>query len=181
MTNDYVAHREYFTWLCDLIDGSENYINLMTLLFQTDFVVLIPNDDNRASDGIELRHEFCSEEGQHALSQWFFDRPCTVLEMLIALCDRLELETIQSRWEKTPSEWFWILMDNLDFVDFDDISWDDVEYRESILNGLKIMLNRQYLPSGEGGLFPLNVPLRDQRRIELWYQMSAYVLENYPI
>jgi hypothetical protein len=34
---------------------------------------------------------------------------------------------------------------------------------------------RTYEPNGVGGFFPLENPNEDQREVELWYQMSAYV------
>ena len=58
---------------------------------------------------------FLEEVGQTGLIS-LPDGPCTVLEMLIALSYRLEFETAQSKWEKTVSEWFWILIDNLGLI-----------------------------------------------------------------
>jgi hypothetical protein len=40
-------------------------------------------------------------------------------------------------------------------------------------------LNRRlYTTSGYGGLFPLEEPKEDQRKVEIWYQMMAYLGEN---
>ena len=33
--------------------------------------------------------------------------------------------------------------------------------------------------NGTGGLFPLKRPRVNQRRVEVWYQMSEYLMENY--
>lgn len=171
----------YFKYLCDRVRTDKSYENLLDILFDTEFFGLIPNDDNRATDGMYLRDDYCNEEGQHALSLSEKNAPCSVLEMLMGLSLRLEIETIQSKWEKPPSEWFWILIDNLGLRDLDDDSWVSGESDKIVRTTLENWLNRRYLPSGEGGLFPLSVSLRDQRRIEIWYQMSAYVLENYPM
>ena len=46
---------------------------------------------------------------------------------------------------------------------------------------VECLLERRYLEDGDGGLFPLKCPRKDQRRVEIWYQMSAWVIENYPI
>jgi hypothetical protein len=35
------------------------------------------------------------------------------------------------------------------------------------------------MKSGLGGMFPLEDPREDQRAIEIWYQMMAYINENY--
>ena len=40
-------------------------------------------------------------------------------------------------------------------------------------------VERRYKRSGEGGLFPLKNAAKDQRKVEIWYQLSSYLLENY--
>jgi hypothetical protein len=153
---------------------------LLHHLYMIEFYSLIPNDDNRGEDGKDLRDKFVEKEGLQALS-FCPQGPCKVLEMLIGLSFRLEFETAQSRWEKTPKEWFWILIDNLDlswctnseFMKYDRISEIDEK--------ISILLDRKYKNDGYGGLFPLKNPKKDQKEVEIWYQMSAYILENYPI
>jgi hypothetical protein len=173
-----IVKNRYFDFLCNIVDedGSCGYDKLLGELHGIEFYSLIPNDDNRGEDGKQLRQRFIDEEGQHALSQSHLDE-CTVLEMLIGLSYRLEFETMSSRWEKTPKEWFWILIDNLGLNTYVDGSFIPNE----VLSILKTFLDRGYKNSGDGGLFPLHKPKKDQRRVEIWYQMSAYVLENYPI
>jgi hypothetical protein len=38
--------------------------------------------------------------------------------------------------------------------------------------------DRRYATNGAGGLFPLQNAEQDQRKIELWYQANAYLLER---
>jgi len=170
----------YLDFLCEIVGGTDEYSRLLGELHGIEFYSLIPNDDNRGEDGKQLREKFADERGQHALSLCLTD-PCTVLEMLIGLSFRLEFETAQSRWEKTPDEWFWILIDNLDLTCYDDSVFLDDEMCYTLFSKVSQMLERHYESDGNGGLFPLKHPKKDQRRVELWYQMSAYVLENYPI
>lgn len=170
----------YFDFLCSIVGRTYEYSKLLGELHGTDFYSLIPNDDNRCEDGKQMREKFNDEEGQQALSQSDLEE-CTVLEMLIGLCFRLEFETAQSPWEKTPREWFWILIDNLGLEWCDDALYEQLESRDEIITKVKIFLDRRYKNDGNGGLFPLRNPRKDQRRIEIWYQMSAYILENYPI
>ena len=40
------------------------------------------------------------------------------------------------------------------------------------------VIDRDYDASGFGGIFPLRRPAEDQRKVELWYQAAAYILEN---
>jgi hypothetical protein len=177
---------QYFTFLCDLVwddviestDAENRTFQLLSQLYRTEFYSLIPNDDNRGMDGLDIREDFIDHQGgQQALPFG----SCSVLEMLIGLSFRLEFETSQSKWEKTPTEWFWILINNLnlDFPSNNYLSED--EYQEKIVDIVTIFLERKYKNNGEGGLFPLKNPKNNQKKIEVWYQMSAYILENYPI
>ena len=166
----------YFDFLCRIVGREDEYGKLLNDLHQIEFYSLVPHDDNRAEDGKQIRERFMDEEGLHALSQSDLGE-CTVLEMLIGLSFRLEFETAQSCWEKTPDEWFWILIDNLDLTHCNDGRYSLAEVTKNVLN----FLSRHYNSNGDGGLFPLNTSKRDQRRVEIWYQMSDYILENYPI
>ena len=171
----------YFDFLCVLVGRSQEYIMLLDELHKIEFYSLIPNDDNRGADGLQLRHMFLDELGKTG----FIYLPrlqCTVLEMLIGLAYRLEFETSQSKWEKTVSEWFWILIDNLCLTGCDEEAYfADKNMREDVKRVINIMLSREYNYDGNGGLFPLKNPKKDQRRIEIWYQMTSYIIENYPI
>jgi hypothetical protein len=184
-----VKSNKYFDFLCDIVDDerSHNYDLLLAELHLIEFQPQVPNDDNRASDGLQLRERFIDEGGLHALplGQWprlgLPDGPCTLLEMLIGLSIRLEFETAQSKWEKTPKEWFWILLDNLGVGWCDNTSYQQFKSSGELAYRLECLVNRKYKNNGEGGLFPLKNPQKDQRTVEIWYQMSAYILENYPM
>ena len=47
--------------------------------------------------------------------------------------------------------------------------------------GLDGFINRQYEANGEGGLFPLKGVCEDQREVEIWYQMNAYLYEHHGV
>jgi hypothetical protein len=173
----------YFEYLCSIVDedGSREYDKLLNELHGIDFYSLIPNDDNRGEDGKQLRERFEDEEGGPQGLSLSHDKPCTGLEMLIGLAYRLEFESANSRWEKTPSEWFWILLDNLGLGWCDNEHFRQMKNTDEIHEKIGIFLDRHYKSDGSGGLFPLREPRKDQRRIEVWYQMSAYIMENYGI
>ena len=44
---------------------------------------------------------------------------------------------------------------------------------------LNKIIDRGYSRRGVGGLFPLKYSKNDQRKVELWYQMHSYLIENY--
>jgi len=189
--NIHGVKNKYFKFLCGLVVrdgmGKDTYDLLLRELYGVDFYSLIPNDDNRGEDGKQLRHKFIDEGGQQALSLSGFymsgqqEEPCTVLEMLIGLAFRLEFEVANSRWERHPSEWFWILIDNLGLSWCDNAAFQEEDTVDFVSRKVAELLQRHYKDDGNGGLFPLKDPKKDQRRIEIWYQMSAYMLENYPI
>lgn len=97
---------------------------------------------------------------------------CSVLEMLIGLSRRLAFEG-----GGEPAGWFWLLMRNLTLDGMDDERFDlmDPTIVDDIVQRL---VWRQYNWDGKGGLFPLQFPNRDQREVEIWYQMQAWLLEN---
>jgi hypothetical protein len=123
----------------------------------------VPNDDNRARDGLDLRRRF-----ERETSIMLPDLgECTMLEFLVALSIRLNETVYDYNDPDRVSDWFGELIDNLE-VD-----------RKSIDEIFQCLNGRTYdYNGGNGGLFPLENPREDQREIEVWYQMMAYLREN---
>ena len=168
--------KQYFKWLyknvCSLRDRdpSRSYWTLLDQLLRKEFVWLVPNDDNRAEDGRNLRLEFLdSQRSSYVDSDWM-RLGCSMLELLIGISRRLSFET-----ERNSREWFWELIENLELDEYNDNSPIPSEDIDEVLDRV---IWRIYKPDGFGGLFPLKRTGADQRRIELWYQMSEYVLEK---
>lgn len=179
----------YLTYLYDLVGGAGNYTTLLQQLHEVEFYSLVPNDDNRGVDGEQLRIKFIDEMGPQG-SSYLPDHPCSVLEMMIGLAYRLEFELIGGLYERPMTDWFWILVDNLRLTDFNDILYrEGHEIRSKVGRIIRVLLDREYDTDGFGGLFPLGKSVtktgktvtKDQRRIEIWYQMNAWVMQNYPI
>ena len=165
---------EYFHFLCEnLLRGVNGYTSLCAQLHSIKFKALVRNDYNRSVDGEYLRDMFFDTINRGR---------CTLFEMLLGLSFRLEFEVISSKWEKDYVEWFWILIDNLGLMVYDDESYILMpESRKDVENICNRLLNREYGPDGFGGLFPLKYTENDQRKVEIWYQMTEYIKENYPI
>ena len=59
----------YFKWLCAKVDHTNvptpslTHWNLLRILHRNEFVWLLTGDDNRAEDGVDLRHAFLLEKG----------------------------------------------------------------------------------------------------------------------
>jgi hypothetical protein len=166
----------YFVWLYQQVadvrvdNPSRTYWRLLKLLYTYEFVWIVPNDDNRIEDGKELRYDFVREEQLEGVDPSWMQLGCSFLEMLIALSRRLSFEA-----EGEPRDWFWHLMENLGLHEYNDrvaLPFQDIH------EVLDQVTWRTYTYNGVGGLFPLDGPCQDQRSIELWYQLSAYVLER---
>ena len=180
--NDNVLLEEYYSWLCNLVETNKedrSYFLLMDALFNKEFKWSVPNDDNRIADALELRERFCEEELDIDYENVIFDKECSMLEILIALSYRCEF-IVADMAETIPMiDWFWKLIDNIGIDLFDDEEWSNPNVRIIVDESLNDIIERRYKRDGKGGLFPLKKSKKDQRKLELWYQMSAYLLENY--
>lgn len=176
---------KYFKWLCDLVGFDNNYSILARAMHRKDFYSVIDNDNNRAEDGKNIRElfiknkeadlEYSEDELEYALGG-----PCSVLEMLIALAFRMEDILYECDGVDRSNEYFWLMLRNLgvDTCTNDEITEEQVYVIEEILNDF---LEREYERDGTGGLFPLKNAKKDQRFVEIWYQMMSYLDENYSI
>lgn len=178
MTSDVRSLDErYLDWLYKAIGPSRNrnpartYWLLAVELHRKAFEWFVPNDDNRVQDGLELRLEFVEETAAEHDEVWL-EEQCSMLEMLIALSRRCAFETSED-----PYNWFHVLLDNLGLRAFVDESFDD-DFQLNVDVILTAVIDRTYSPDGRGGLFPLKEATQDQREVEIWYQMSSYILEN---
>lgn len=176
---------QYFAWLYSQVglvrlkNPRANYWQLAKQLYKTEFQYFVPNDDNRAADGVQLREEFLdqspgSDDG--TVREWL-SLECSFFEMVVALARRASFES-PSRGHNTPGDWFWKIMQNLDLDRFNDAIFE-IEHAEYYIgSALGVVNERTYCPDGTGGMFPLNEPQEDQREVEIWYQMAAYLLEQ---
>lgn len=171
---------KYFKWLyrqvapVRLNDPKQSYWKLFRILHTKEFIWLIPNDDNRMEDGRDLRYEFMTKKNVEADEDWL-DLGCSFLEMLLALCHRLSFEAGGS-----TRDWFWQLMENLNLHAFNDNHFQLSQQEVYVHSVVDTVIWRSYRKTGRGGLFPLSSVRRheDQREVELWYQLSSYLLEG---
>lgn len=177
MSESSTIDERYFTWLYSHVaspsnrDPAESHWLLCERLFKTAFFSSIRNDENREIEGRDLRDEYLQESGDTADFNWM-ELESSVLEMMIALARRASFQTML-----TVDQWFWLMADNLHIGKYNDNVYHDA-IDLAISRVLDVVLTRSYEASGLGGFFPLRDPERDQREVELWYQLSAYLLEN---
>lgn len=174
----------YFEWLYSQIEkrGSPGLETFILELHSYPFVCYIPNDDNRVEEGIGLRYKFSDENNIDVAENLLFGT-CTLLEMLIALAERMDFVLFDPIKGPRRWLWFWLFVDNLKLQKYTNNDRQKDILQKQKFNQIVInkFLRRDYLPNGTGGLFPLENPASDQRTIEIWYQMMAYIHENYEI
>lgn len=178
MTKDEL-NSAYFDWMYQLVcperhTRKQSHRKLLLCLHSIDFRYSIPMDGNREEDGTDLRYRFGYEKKYEGpmIASYLDDRPCSVLEMLIALAMRCE-EHIMDDPDigNRTGQWFWSMITNLGLGSMTDAKFDRAKINHVIL----IFLDRKYKPNGEGGLFTVRNCTRDLRTIEIWYQMCWYL------
>lgn len=134
----------------------------------------IPLDENRVGDGLYLRDIFLDQtyKTEKAIPYIFRDKNCSVLEMLAGFAIRIDNEYLGSPSNPNADLIFDDMLDNLG------IHWRD-ENEGFIQMAIQCWLDRKFAPNGHGSIFPLRNPTCDQRKIEMWSQMLAYISENY--
>lgn len=160
----------YYEWLINKVTDRSHtrYTELLLHLFEVNFdIFIIERDENRAEWGKTLRYWYTEEGNELDIPE---DKPCSILEMMIALADTCHNDT-----EKSVSFWFWRMASNLGIDIFDDQNYNENELDEM----LERFLYRKYDATGHGSLFIVDdppVPLFD---VELWTQMQWAMTEFY--
>jgi hypothetical protein len=170
-----VDHK-YFEWLISqiAIPNPREFDELFEMMHNYEFVWVVPNDDNRVQDARELRREFLRtvihEVREPLAITVLFKNGVTVLEVLVSL-------SRQVAWLAggDAPHWAWTLLENLKL----ERSYDPLSKgkRARIVCILENLVWRLYERDGQGGFFPLNNPKEDQTKVEIWYQMNAFVNE----
>lgn len=167
----------YFCWLISFIGDKYiegNYQKLLWKLFSTEYIWELDYDKNRAADGLFLRKIFTQETGM-----MYVGKPnCNVLEMMVALAKRAEDDIMHDPdYGDRSGYWFWTMIQNLGLDIYDDYGFFEPEVDRII----DVFLHHHYANNGYGGAFPIRSKTRDLRKTDLWWQMNAYLEENYPI
>lgn len=163
--------KKYFEWMFDLVCEGRfgetiSYRKLLKNLHNIEFTYSIPNDADRAYDGIDLRYRFAYDTGDPC-ADGYLDGPCSVLEMMIAMSIRCEEVMDDPEYGDRTSQWFWKMIINLGLGDMVDYRYDDY-YVEDVIDKF---LKREYEADGRGGLFYVKHCDYDLRHVSLWKQM----------
>ena len=172
--NDYIRQM----MRCDLPEHRK-YQSLIDDLSDISFVWRLPMDENRDLDAIDLRMNYLVDNNIYFpdLVSAMRKVPRSCLEVLAALSRRIEINfNGDIEVEDDYSRWFWIMIENLGLNKFDDRHYD----HGIVVYKLQIWLQRKFDISGNGSIFPLKIDKGDQTKVEIWYQMQNYMMENYP-
>lgn len=177
----------YFEWLCDR-GGLSKSRHLAEIMDNIPFKVIVPNDTNRETDGLNLREIYC--DTVHPIgNRWPREGPPSILEVLIALSERtafLIFDPAAPSDEAVSHSVMTMILVNLGVYIYDDFRpcWTaradgkELEVTKKIRKTFEKWNDRKYFSNGKGGIFPLNRPKEDQRKVELWYQMQDYIQEK---
>lgn len=163
----------YFDWMVRIVGGKPYFRMLLERLNDVDFEYIIPMDGNRAEDGIDLRYRFGRECGydDFVIATYLDDKPCSVLEMMVALAIHCEHVMYDPDDGDRTDRWFWDMIDSLGLSKMINSRFN-ASYVDAVIEAF---LERKYEPTGEGGLFTVDHNGRDLRSVEIWYQMCWYL------
>jgi hypothetical protein len=169
----------YFSFLCRMTNvwNEATHHELFNYLFTIEFTHFVPNDENRAEDILDFRRSYAERSGFEDNS--LFDFPPTFFELIVILAVRMDDILCEDPQVSRVPELVSSLLVNLGLNDFGDDTFPSRRGMEIVRAATDRVLNRTYAPSGRGGLFPLSRAREDQREVELWYQMQAYLQEVY--
>lgn len=170
--------KRYLDWMIKQVQSGTprgrglSYYKLFKFLDSVEFRYNVPKDRNRFMDGVCLRDRFIDDVHCFGSAYPKSDKPCSVLEMMVALAIRCE-ENIMSdeHYGDRTSQWFWGMVNTLGLGWMDDDHFD----LEQAQNVIDRFLNQEYSRNGKGGLFYIRNCRRDVRKMEIWTQMCHYL------
>lgn len=116
----------YIDWLWKKSGLGPDRSRLIAFLMQAKYVPMLVDDENRRADGNALLDTYCQEMGYDLPPVEEYDRSgCSVLEMLLALADRIDRELIGDPDFNHAPLWFSRMLENLGIYQYDDKHWDE--------------------------------------------------------
>lgn len=175
---------DYFAWLCRIIDDKRfmdiwDHYDVLRQMHETPFVYSLEKDGNRVSDALVLRNRYMMERG-HAFRDILESTPfandagASVLEVLVALAERLDDMTCDIEEPPKPGFWFKMFMENLTVFSTENFT----NFSQKTSGKLQKWMSRQYDSYGNGNIFRLKKPVKGFNKIEIWYQMHIFLEQN---
>ena len=182
---------EYLNFLMNKLQiPSGIYYNLCNILQNTAFIPILPMDENRSYECLELRKEFteCSGRNPETIDVLNYELghrgTGTMLELLVVLTFYIHYNLLESEYDAEPSKWFLEMLENCGILPYAINNWSGDEKVNNIKSILRIINLRRFNWDGEGSFFPIRFPHSphsDQRYEEILIQANNYIAENYDI
>ena len=166
----------YFEWLCSQVcrhphSDVISYDKLLMHLHSVEFVYLLPMDENRAKDGVDLRWRFAWEHGLRDVPACL-DGPCSMLEMMVAVSLYCEENIMDNpHIGNRTGQWFWGMIVNLGLGAMTDARYDE-DHVDYVVDRF---LNHKYESNGRGGLFRIDNCDHDVRDLDIQHQLCRYL------
>lgn len=171
---------EYLDWIIQKVGGGlclnpyTTYHKLFRLLYMLEFRYIIPRDNDRYSDGINLRYRFTIDNKVSNMDR--LEKPCSVLEMIAALAIRLEENILDNpAYGDRTSQWFWEMLWTMEISSKNDMIFDEKE----VISKVERFINREYQRNGKGGLFLVRHTDVDMRKLDIWSQAMEHINEMF--
>lgn len=173
------ARTDYFEYILEYLAGDgegdePSYSNLLWILYNYEFHVVVDMDFNRVKNALYLRDHLAEEAGLNIIDDDF----CSVLDILVHLADRMAFNVDRlSERENGLRCYFWEMIENFGFEECTDgnKNWSE----EEVLEVLDDWVCRKYDENGCNTPYPIRHKMKKYQKMELWDQMQIYIEENY--
>lgn len=162
------------------------------LLNEIQFTFVNPKDDSRAADGTALRYSFAMTMRDAYFSEIDFDEykecvkkalngPCSVLEMMVALAQKIENIAADPDYPDRTSMWINKMICSLGITGYQhSYIQKHPEWKETVRGVVEKANNREYEPNGKGGYFHIIPNTEEEKNVDvreltIWNQAMMYL------
>lgn len=170
---------DYFEYILEYLAGDgegdgPSYSQLLWILYNYEFRVVVDMDYNRVKNALYLRDHLAEEAGLNIIEDDF----CSVLDILVHLADRMAFNVDRLSERETGLRcYFWEMIENFGFEECTDGDKNWAE--EEVLVVLDDWVDRNYNENGSDTPYPIRHRVKKYQKMELWDQMQIYIEENY--
>lgn len=188
----------YFDYIYSLsgLDKHDNNPKLSKRAFakklhQIPFKKYDEGDDSRAADGTGLRYQFAMSMRDAYFSELDYDEfktnfseacdfPCTTLEMMVGLSDKMEAIMADPDYPDRHVQWISKMISSLGITGYrQEIIDVTPDWEKNIEEAIDRLYKRTYEANGDGGLFYIigisGEDIPDMRQLSIWDQAMAYL------
>lgn len=178
---------KYYQWLCEEmeIDPENSKIeSVCAMMMVTPFVAELEEDKNLVESALYSRRNFVRNRSMNDKRNFYRAMgDCSVLEIMAVIVRKMSYMLLGNALASSrQGALFFELIDNLGlgWINDDAFGSDPDSCSEYIEDVLSQFVGRNYAENGEdGGLFPLENPPDDMRKMGLFQQLDAYLIEKY--